>query len=495
MCGYLKATARLRCLSLVFLCPLIAFGEPAQGPSGKSPPADRKLDCPAATEPVRIDGKLHEWDFTQARVIDRKEALKYGKIDATIDDDADCSARFLTSWDSRNFYFAARITDDRLRYATEEVAAPWGCDSVQLYLKSTPDGQSTGRYKDKATSKYHPHPFLGVSLDPAGATNRFLPEGAHSVAWPTEDGWAVEASVPFSALGYEVRSGDVVYFAIVVVDSDPGKRSSRGQLVWMWSPTGVPKADEVGQYWASLRFTGQPKPETESAGEEKPPERRLVCPRDAGAVNIDGKLTEWDFARGHLINRSTTLGCGRIDGGLDHDADCSGAFVMSWDDKNFYFAAEVTDDSLRSAHEYTAAPWKCDSFQLYFLSSEEGRKAGRYKDKVTFKGQPTPFLGVSLTTDSTRNRFLPEGSNSISWAIENGWAVEASIPFAALGYEVRPDDTVSFGVILVDCDLGMKTDWGQHAWMWRPPGAPKKAPDSDYWATLRFAGPDGAKSQ
>ena len=495
MPGYLKTTVRRTCLSLLLLWPLAELVESAPAPSGKGPPADRQLECPAATEPVRIDGRLHEWDFAQARVIDRKEALKYGKIDGEIDDDADCSARFLTGWDSANFYFAARVTDDRLRYAMEDVTAPWGCDSIQLYLQSTPGGQSTGRYKDKATSKYHPHPFLGLSLTPAAARNRFLPEGANSVAWPTEDGWAVEASIPFAALGYEVRSEDVVYFAIVLVDSDPGKKSSWGQHVWMWSPRGVPKGDEIAQYWASLRFAGQPAPKTEGVGEEHPVERQLVCPRDAGAVKIDGKLAEWDFARAHLIDHATTLRCGRIDGGLDHDADCSGAFLMRWDDKNFYFVAEVIDDCLRHAHNYTAAPWKCDSFQLYFRSSAEGRSAGRYQDKVTFKGQPHPFLGLSLTTDSTRNRFLPEGSNSISWAIENGWAVEASIPFAALGYDVRPGDTVSFGVVLVDCDIGMKTDWGQHAWMWKPRGAPKKTPDSEYWATLRFTVPNGAKSQ
>jgi len=495
MRGYLKATERRGLLSLVFLLPAIVLAEPAQDPSGKATPADRKMHCPAATRTVRTDGRLHEWDFSQARVIDRKEVLKYGKIDGAVDDDADCSARFLTGWDSSNFYFAARVTDDRLRYATEEVAAPWGCDSLQLYLQSTPDGQSTGRYRDKVTSKYHPHPFLGLSLTPAAARNRFLPDGANSVARPTDDGWAVEASIPFSALGYEVRSGDVVYFAIVVVDSDPGKRSSRGQHVWMWSPRGVPKGDKIAQYWASLRFTGQPKAKTESTAEEQPPERRLVCPRDPGAVNIDGKLTEWDFARAHIINRATALRCGRTDGGLDHDADCSGAFLMCWDDKNFYFAAEVTDDSLSHAQDYTRAPWKCDSFQLYFLSSPEGRETGRYRDKVTYKGQRHPFLGISLTTGRTRNRFLPEGSNSISWGTEDGWAVEASVPLAALGYEVQPNDTVSFGIVLVDCDLGMKTDWGQHAWMWKPRGAPKKTPDSDFWATLRFGGADKAKSR
>lgn len=495
MRGCPKTKADRRCLSLLLLCPLVALGEVPQPPSGKGPPADRKLDCPAVTAPVRIDGRLHEWDFAQARVIDRKEALKYGKIDGAVDDDADCSARFLTGWDSVNLYFAARVTDDRLRYATEEVAAPWGCDSLQLYFQSTAEGRGTGRYQDKATSKYHPHPFLGISLTPAATRNRFLPEGVTSMTWPTEDGWAVEASIPLAALGYDVRPEDVVYFAIVLVDTDPGKKSSRGQLVWMWSPRGAPKGEEVGQYWASLRFTGTPSPKMESTAEDQAPERRLVCPRDPGAVKIDGKLAEWDFTRAHLINRATTQRCGRTDGGLDSDADCSGAFLVRWDAENFYFAAEVTDDSPSYAEDYTRAPWKCDSFQLYLLSSAEGRNAGRYRDKVTYKGQRTPFLGISLTTESTRNRFLPEGSSSIAWTTENGWAVEASVPFAALGYEVRPGDTVSLGVVLVDCDLGMKTDWGQHAWMWKPRKAPKKAPDSDYWATLRFAGPEGATPQ
>ena len=154
------------------------------------------------------------------------------------------------AWDARHFYFAAQVRDDLLSYATDKTKAPWFCDSLQLYFRSTADGRDTGRYKDRVTFRHLPYPFFGVSLTNEATRNVFLPTGCNSVARPAEDGWVVEAAIPWDVIGYEVRAGDVVRFAIVLVDSDPGQKSVWGQLVWMWDPHGT----DNGRNWSKLRF-------------------------------------------------------------------------------------------------------------------------------------------------------------------------------------------------------------------------------------------------
>ncbi|MDP6504543.1 MAG: sugar-binding protein, partial [Planctomycetota bacterium] len=237
---------------LMNILSLVAFALPVQAEIVQftERPFDRQLVCPGMSRPIVIDGKLDEWAGIPETEINLEIAKEVGRVDQKIDSDADCSARFRVAWDAGNFYFSANVTDDKAVAATAKTSKPWWCDSLQLYFRSTADGRDTGRFRDKATFKPLTYPFFGVSLTTKKTRNKFLPAGCKSIGLVTEDGWQVEAAIPWSVMGYDVRPGDAVRFAIVLVDNDPDPKSKWGQLIWMWNPHG----SDDGRYWAKMRL-------------------------------------------------------------------------------------------------------------------------------------------------------------------------------------------------------------------------------------------------
>jgi len=202
--------------------------------------------------------------------------------------------------------------------------------------------------------------------------------------------------------------------------------------------------------------------------ESVPWDLQIFALHTAHPPTIDGELSEWDMERGEFrINGKTWRAHGIQDGDWDGDGDASAVCALRWDEENLYAAAIVTDDhpvpATRSVDIWAGniaadAPWRHDSWMLYFDTIGQPAGTGRYHPKRTWPSLTHPFIGITLATGEGRNIFLPEGCEARTRVTETGYVLECKIAWAALGFDVRAGDRLRLGHILVDDDPGQ---WGQ----------------------------------
>ena len=116
---------------------------------------------------------------------------------------------------------------------------------------------------------------------------------------------------------------------------------------------------------------------------------------------IDAKLSEWKNALPLKLNRPEyTIGSY---GSAWSESDCSAITYTAWDDKNFYFAGIVKDQTFNQRN-YGETMWQQDSIQLVF---SEGTKKKR--DSYTFALSPE---GPVLWNQNKR-RSVPGGNIAV----------------------------------------------------------------------------------
>ncbi len=198
--------------------------------------------------PVVIDGRLNEWDMARTPyVITGTGAEPMSRV---VSDDyvnpwaeeADLSGRVAVAWDETYLYVAAQMVDDHLigvkpdSYGNQG-PSPWFCDSVMVFLASY-------RQPFKTNTPYSPTPVLGLRYTPgrgdlvAGGDAILdkrdlywiLTEGSKWKAADTENGYTVEAAIPWADLNFVARPGERFFMAFLAADHDPGK--SLRQLGW-----------------------------------------------------------------------------------------------------------------------------------------------------------------------------------------------------------------------------------------------------------------------
>src|SRR4030042_6380006 len=83
-------------------------------------------------------------------------------------------------------------------------------------------------------------------------------------------------------------------------------------------------------------------------------------------INVDAVLDEWSFAFPVQFSQATMRSWMRpvVDGWVSPDDEmCSGTLYQMYDNDNFYFAAEVTDDD---PGHFSEAEWAADCIEYYF---------------------------------------------------------------------------------------------------------------------------------
>ncbi|NOX55294.1 MAG: hypothetical protein GXP27_12825 [Planctomycetes bacterium] len=240
------------CVSLVRIAVIIAAG---CGSRATLPAADIQPTPPERLVPYgerQVDGQLSDWDMQkQGWTIAPERVGKDGAVRVFSNDPgnpirgaADLSARVALAWNERFLFIAAAVRDDDLRGIRPGKAhnvgpAGWACDSVMLQIHSF-------RQPMKPNSPYSKTPLLalryeakpggrGRLIEDARALDRAdgywkLPEGSQFVSRETQNGYVVEAAVPWSALGYRPQAGEVLLGAFLVADVDSGEKLN--QLGW-----------------------------------------------------------------------------------------------------------------------------------------------------------------------------------------------------------------------------------------------------------------------
>jgi len=210
-----------------------------------------------------VDGELNEWTFARPAVSATTRTIRDDRLGWEApgpQGDDDLSAVAQLQWDDECLYLAARVTDDELAETTGQKrwGSPWAHDSVVVRFRP-PDWLTQG---PRAVAKVPDDVHLGLSYYSAGADSRPLPDGCTYIAAKTDTGYVVEASLPFTALGFRPATGDRIPFMLIFSDIDPGKP-------------------------ADLRFDQYGIP-TRGFGPRQLAQIRLLCPDGYGADLVAG---------------------------------------------------------------------------------------------------------------------------------------------------------------------------------------------------------------
>jgi len=206
---------------------------------------------------VRIDGDLKEWAVDAAFVVIDPAADDKGRVITHHNNDPenlikgaqDVSGRAVLAWDDARLYVAARVVDDDLRGIKPDgehnVGPPgWAADSVMFQIHSF-------RQPLKTNTPYSDSPFLALRYEvrPEGrgqllgnergqldkADNYWkLPQGSQFACRETDDGYVVEAAVPWAALEFAPLAGEILYCSFLLGDIDDGE--ALNQLGWNFRP-------------------------------------------------------------------------------------------------------------------------------------------------------------------------------------------------------------------------------------------------------------------
>jgi hypothetical protein len=173
------------------------------------------------------------------------------------------------AWDEASLTFAARVWDDEL--AATKPGQRWGSfwshDGIVLLVHALPDKELT----------------VGFNYHSPGCPARELPGGARYAVRPAKDGYAVQATVPFAALGITPRVGQRLRFMLIPVDIDPSAPGGERFQQYLWNTRGGD-----ARRWGELRLVGD-----DGWGSDLTPERDGHAGdqplRYIGVVDVFGK--------------------------------------------------------------------------------------------------------------------------------------------------------------------------------------------------------------
>jgi hypothetical protein len=204
----------------------------------------------------------------------------------------------------------------------------------------------------------------------------------------------------------------------------------------------------------------------------------IACPAFAKAPVIDGQLADW------AGRPALTMTEPNVDDLKVEDAQ------LGWDATNLYVAAKVKDKALVNAKAPGAELGGGDVFELR-LVSQSGEILRLFIAPTTSAGKPAIWLGRApgfkqpSTAVAAGTDFVdPSG---VKWAVVNeagSWTVEASIPKAAVGLDLKTGAAFPFVVVVWDRDATDIDEWKQ--WHKRSESSNQKKP-SDEWPRLKLA--------
>lgn len=198
------------------------FGEAAFGPNtsvvaqrelaGAQPLAAPRLAVAAAKATPR-----EQWDWQTVAGMEFKDS------DADVrPGDAPLAFRFALTWDESALYFHAVVTDSPTGYTLPAERNR----AVELFMNPSGDGFDWSSLADRQFT-------YRVGVSGSDSTNR-VPNAA--LITPTVDGYTVEATLPWSALGLAPKSGLEFGLTAAAVSESPHEWESIIKLNWSWAP-------------------------------------------------------------------------------------------------------------------------------------------------------------------------------------------------------------------------------------------------------------------
>ena len=287
--------------------------------------------------------------------------------------------------------------------------------------------------------------FTAVTPTEGGSDNQ--PPVASLTADPAQGQAPLEVS--FDASGSEDPDGTIESYAWDFGDGTTGS----GETV-------VHTYESTGTYTATLTVTDDAGATDEATQEISVSEGRpqATVAAAASAPAIDGTVDAvWDDARGNAIENV-------ISGTVTDESDLSGSWKALWDADNLYYLVEITDDSKSSDNE---APYNDDSAEIYIDAENNGNSDREGAPEQCEYGENTFQLTFDPETGAVEAGFCSvDNTTGIDFTVtetDEGYRLEAALPWSTLGVEPASGDIVGTDVHANDDDDGGERD-GKIAW-------------------------------
>jgi len=148
----------------------------------------------------------------------------------------------------------------------------------------------------------------------------------------------------------------------------------------------------------------------------------LLCNRAKEPKKIDGILSDWENEKVYQVTEENQLLRGKEN--WKGPKDASFLFHISWDESNFYLAADVTDNTFFQ-QQLGESIWQGDCLMLFFKWFNKNDSLKKFFITLTPKG---PIIwNVRLNKESNGSKLIV-----VQKPDKNGLLVEVSIPWEEL---------------------------------------------------------------
>jgi hypothetical protein len=180
-----------------------------------------------ARNKIKVDGNFQEWQRTQWTDVKGKEQL-LGKKDWKGNNDLSYS--FASAYDDDNLYLAVKVNDDKRALRTQTLNAEG--DEVQIFVGFVNDPNSqnisigyNGFSLRMVPDKRFPQVYGGQSfLEPVS--------GSKSISRQLENGYEIEASIPWKNFKYKPQKGKLLPIEFHVLDADHPAGEVEKTMLW-----------------------------------------------------------------------------------------------------------------------------------------------------------------------------------------------------------------------------------------------------------------------
>jgi len=206
------------------------------------------LDIPRVASPPAIDGDLTDMDsFAHGSISPQDQWWRRAPEGAS-----DSSAAFSLAYDASYLYVGVRVADDNVvcNIAPDDIRAQLRSDAVGITVDPSGDSHDTSTVLQAAAFPCTTEGFGARGFRDADANQGLMEKtapGMEVASERTDDGYTLEARIPWSAMPVTPRPGDELGLNIIIYDGDAenarvGANISESGLGWAAFPWGGKQA-------------------------------------------------------------------------------------------------------------------------------------------------------------------------------------------------------------------------------------------------------------
>ncbi|GMR22843.1 MAG: sugar-binding protein [Acidobacteriota bacterium] len=204
------------------------------------------LDIPRVPSPPVIDGDLTDMEnFARGSISPQDQWWRRAPEGAS-----DASAEFYLAYDTSYLYVGVRVMDDVVvcNIAPDDIRAQLRSDAVGITVDPSGDSHDTSSVMQAAAFPCTSEGFGARGFRDADANQGLMEEtapGMEVASMRTDDGYTLEARIPFSAMPATPQPGDELGLNIIIYDGDTENARVGANI------------SESGLGWAAFRWGGK----------------------------------------------------------------------------------------------------------------------------------------------------------------------------------------------------------------------------------------------